>query len=144
MQSRTGSADVETMSGELKIVARDAKRLRGATVSGEIDVEASFLPSVEAEFTLNEKLANPNRYWPDDRYYLARIAAIRGQDQLALVLMQRAVDGGWREHWRAVNDPAMVNIQSDRFFVTMMAGLENRPIMIRDQLRLEADFAMGS
>jgi hypothetical protein len=38
----------------------------------------------------------------------------------------------------------MVNIQSDRFFVTMMAGSENRPIMIRDQLRLEADFAMGS
>ena len=64
---------METMSGELKIVARDAKRLRGATVSGEIDVEASFLPSVEAEFTLNEKLANPSSIHPGRLGYEPRL-----------------------------------------------------------------------
>ena len=99
---------------------------------------------VKAEDMLNEKLSNPNRYWPDDRYHLARIAAVRGQDQLALILLQRAVDQGWREYWRPINDPAMQNIQADRFFLTMMAGLENRLAIIRDQLELEAEFAMGS
>lgn len=97
-----------------------------------------------AEATLQKKLSNPNRHWPDDRYHLARIAAIRGQQQLALIQLQRAVDEGWREHWRPVNDPAMQHIQTDRFFVNMMAGLENRLAIIRDQLRLEAEFAMGS
>ncbi len=98
----------------------------------------------EAEGWLQERLNDPNRYWADDRYNLARIYAVRGQEQLALIHLQRAVDGGWREHWRPALDPAMVRIHGDRFFTAMMAGLENRLAIIRDQLRLEAEFAMGS
>ncbi|MFN3235704.1 MAG: tetratricopeptide repeat protein [Pseudomonadales bacterium] len=83
--------------------------------------EAEVLLS-QAEDALQNRLNDPGRYWAEDRYYLARIHAIRGEDQLALIQLQRAVDEGWREHWRPSLDPAMANLQSERFFTTMMAG----------------------
>jgi TolB-like protein/Tfp pilus assembly protein PilF len=111
-------------------------------IEGKIEAGNALLSSVEK--IVEKKLTDPLRFWPDDRYHLARISAIRGQDQLALIQLQRAVDEGWREHWRPANDPALKEIQSDRFFINMMAGLESRLAIIRDQLRLEAEFAMGS
>lgn len=108
------------------------------------DIEAGEKLLAKAENAVTTRLADPNRYWTEDRYNLARIHAVRGEDQLALITLQRAVDEGWREHWRPALDPALKSVQADRFFVAMMAGLESRLAIIRDQLRLEAEFAMGS
>jgi tetratricopeptide (TPR) repeat protein len=110
--------------------------------SGETEEGEVLL--ARAQEAMQKRLADPGRFWAEDRYYLARIHAIRGEDQLALIQLQRAVDEGWREHWRPSMDPAMANLQSERFFTTMMAGLESRLAIIRDQLRLEAEFAMGT
>tara|TARA_R110002072_G_scaffold1369_6_gene11250 strand:- start:5982 stop:8225 length:2244 start_codon:yes stop_codon:yes gene_type:complete len=96
-----------------------------------------------AEATLRENLDNPSRHWPEDWYGMARIYAVRGQQQQALIHLQRAVDEGWREHWRPGFDPIMQTYESNPVFVTMMAGLENRLTIIRDQFEMEAEFAMG-
>jgi hypothetical protein len=60
-----------------------------------------------------------------------------------LIQLQRAVDEGWREHWRPAVDPMMSELKSDQTFQVMMAGLENRLAIIRDQFQMEAEFAMG-
>jgi len=51
------------------------------------------------------------------------------------------VDEGWRERWRPKVDPMMNELKSDPIFQVMMAGLENRLAIIRDQFQMEAEFA---
>ena len=74
---------------------------------------------------------------------LAQISTVRGQQRQALIHLQRAVDEGWREHWRPAVDPMMRELNSDPIFQVMMAGLENRLAIIRDQFLMEAEFAMS-
>jgi TolB-like protein/Tfp pilus assembly protein PilF len=96
-----------------------------------------------AEQKVNADIENVSMYWPEDWYKLARIAAVRGQSQQALILLQRAIDEGFRERWLPIHDPVMRNLQDSRMFTTMMDGLENRLAIVRDQFQMEAEFAMG-
>lgn len=62
---------------------------------------------------------------------------------MALCHLQRAVDEGWREFWRTGHDPAMEQIVKHKSFQTMMAGLENRLSIIREQFAIETEFDGG-
>ena len=97
----------------------------------------------EAEASLQAYIKKTERHWPEDWYMLAQISAVRGEQRQALIQLQRAVDEGWREHWRPTVDPMMNKLKLDPIFQVMMAGLENRLAIIRDQFQTEADFAMG-
>lgn len=97
----------------------------------------------EAEASLKKNIEDSKRHWPEDWYMLAQISAVRGQQRQALIQLQRAVDEGWREHWRPTVDPMMNELKSDPIFQVMMAGLENRLAIIRDQFLMEAEFAMS-
>jgi len=80
---------------------------------------------------------------PEDWYRKALVAAIKGEDQMALIHMQSAVDEGWREYWRPQFEPALVRLISQKPFQAMMAGLETRLNIIREQFEMEAQFATG-
>lgn len=106
--------------------------------SGKKKRAAELLDDVEVG--LREKLDNPSKDWPADWYDLARVAAIRGEQQQAMIYTQRAVDEGWREHWRPGFDPIMSGVVKTQRFQTMMGALDNRLSIIRDQFELDAMF----
>lgn len=89
---------------------------------------------------LNATQRSPN---PSDWYQRARIAALQNNEAMALIHLQRAVDEGWREFWRTGHDPAMEQIVKHKSFQTMMAGLENRLSIIREQFAIETEFDGG-
>jgi TolB-like protein/tetratricopeptide (TPR) repeat protein len=80
---------------------------------------------------------------PSDWYQRARIAALQNNEAMALIHLQRAVDEGWREFWRTGHDPAMELIINHKSFQTMMAGLQNRLSIIREQFAIETEFDGG-
>lgn len=65
LRTHQGNADVETMSGELDLDVKGAQRLRGSTISGEIEVDASFAEGTQSEFAsvsgeINIEIDQPN------------------------------------------------------------------------------------
>ncbi|MFT4798172.1 MAG: TolB-like protein/Tfp pilus assembly protein PilF [Candidatus Azotimanducaceae bacterium] len=121
---------------QAKIAVADQMMTEGLTIKSEKLLS-------EVENSLQEYLEKSTRNRPGDWYLLAQISAIRGQQRQALIHLQRAVDEGWREHWRPTVDPMMNVLKSDATFQIMMAGLENRLAIIRDQFQMEAEFAMS-
>jgi TolB-like protein/cytochrome c-type biogenesis protein CcmH/NrfG len=121
---------------QVKIAVADQMNAEGLTNQAEKLLSA-------AETSLKKNIEDSKRHWPEDWYMLAQISAIRGQQRQALIQLQRAVDEGWREHWRPTVDPMMKALNSDPTFQVMMAGLENRLAIIRDQFLMEAEFAMS-
>ncbi len=59
---------------------------------------------------------------------------------MALVHMQRAVDEGWRQHWRPGVEPILAKLNQQKSFMAMMAGLETRMAIMREQHTLAAAF----
>lgn len=110
-------------------------------VAGDAEMATQLL--ARAEQKVQSDIDNPNHYWPEDWYKLAKIAAVRGESQRSLVLLQRAVDEGFREQWQPTSDPVLRDLQENQLFQTMMAGLENRLAIIQEQFQMEAEFAMG-
>ncbi|MFT5100278.1 MAG: TolB-like protein/cytochrome c-type biogenesis protein CcmH/NrfG [Planctomycetaceae bacterium] len=121
---------------QVKIAVADQMKAEGLANQSEELLSA-------AETSLKKNIEDSKRHWPEDWYMLAQISAVRGQQRQALIQLQRAVDEGWREHWRPAVDPMMSELKSDQTFQVMMAGLENRLAIIRDQFQMEAEFAMG-
>lgn len=121
---------------QVKIAVADQMKAEGLTNQAEKLLTA-------AETSLKKNIEDSTRHWPEDWYMLAQISTVRGQQRQALIHLQRAVDEGWREHWRPAVDPMMRELNSDPIFQVMMAGLENRLAIIRDQFLMEAEFAMS-
>ncbi|XOV89897.1 MAG: tetratricopeptide repeat protein [Pseudomonadota bacterium] len=74
-------------------------------------------------------------------YRLATIAAIRGETQMALINLQRAIDEGWADFWLPRVEPAFANLINEPQLASMLAGVETRIALIRDQLAFEESFA---
>ncbi len=92
---------------------------------------------------LDEQLKQLGHADPTDWYRKALLAVIEGKEQVALIYMQRAVDEGWREYWRPAFEPALEDFMSQKPFQAMMAGLETRLDIIREQFKMEEQFAAG-
>ena len=80
------------------------------------------------------------RIAPDTWFIRAQVQAIRGEPNLALLNLQRAVDEGWRQHWRPFVEPCLQPLQTNPAFITMMQGLATRMDLIREQIAFDAEF----
>jgi hypothetical protein len=54
--------------------------------------------------------------------------------------LQRAVDEGWRQHWRPTVEPSLSSLWEDGDFRAMMAGLQTRMDVMRRQIDAEEEF----
>ncbi|MBQ60632.1 MAG: hypothetical protein CMQ19_01010 [Gammaproteobacteria bacterium] len=70
----------------------------------------------------------------------ALLATIKDDRQMTFIHLQRAVDEGWRQHWRPGFEPIFKDLVNEKSFQSMMAGLETRMDIMRDQLALAAAF----
>lgn len=94
----------------------------------------------EARSRVTEQLDNGRKdagLW----YLLAQIDAMEGNDQMALINLQRAANEGWRDYWLPSLDPAFESIRKTRELQTMMAGIETQMDLMRDQFAFERSFA---
>ncbi len=74
-------------------------------------------------------------------YRLAQLEAIEGNEQMALINLQRAANEGWREYWSPAIDPAFENLLESTNMQRMVAGLETRMDLMREEFEFERSFA---
>lgn len=95
----------------------------------------------QMESRLSELIDTNRRINPHVWFTMARIKALEGNQPIALIHLQRAVDEGWRQHWRPYVDPSLTSLLDLDNFKSMMAGLEGKMDLMREQIALEELFA---
>ena len=90
---------------------------------------------------LEAQLSSPDRVNPKLWYVKAQVMALRGESNLALQHLQRAIDQGWRQHWRPFVEPCMEGLLELQTFQSMMAGLAARMQLMGEQLEFDSLFA---
>ncbi len=95
----------------------------------------------QIEMTLNQSIADNVRQEPELWYVKAQLAAIRGENRQALVDLQRAIDAGWRQHWRPYFEPCFVEVIELQDFSAMMDGLATRLELMAEELEFDGFFA---
>lgn len=100
---------------------------------------AALLAKLDA--WLDKKMGAHLKVNPELWYVKAQIMAIRGESNLALMHLQRAIDEGWRQHWRPFVEPCLANLLELDTFKAMMAGLAARMQLMGDQLEFDGLFA---
>lgn len=100
---------------------------------------AALLTKFEA--WLDKKMSSQPKVSPELWYVKAQIMAIRGESNLALMHLQRAIDVGWRQHWRPYVEPCLAGLLELETFQSMMAGLAARMQLMGDQLEFDGLFA---
>lgn len=90
---------------------------------------------------IEQVIAKGGHIDPELRFIWAELAEMKGNTRLALIYLQRAVDEGWRQHWRPAFEPALSELILSPGFIAMMSGLENRMNLMREELRLDEAFA---
>jgi TolB-like protein/lipopolysaccharide biosynthesis regulator YciM len=121
---------------EATISAAHAYAQVGRTVDS-----AALLERLDA--WLDEQLANQGRANSKLWFVKAQAMAIRGDANLALIHLQRAVDEGWRQHWRPATEPCFSELLKLPNFQPMMAGLAARMDLMREQLAFDSSFALS-
>jgi TolB-like protein/tetratricopeptide (TPR) repeat protein len=95
----------------------------------------------ELEPIFDQMLGSENSSDSANWYYKAQISALKGDEVKLHQYIQNAIDKGWREYWRPSLDPIMQEYQSNRTLQAMLAGLETRMSIIREQSEVETQFA---
>ncbi|MCZ6502664.1 MAG: tetratricopeptide repeat protein [Gammaproteobacteria bacterium] len=103
---------------------------------GEHERKRQAIEKINARF---DKVSG-KRIDPQIWYLKALLSSIEDDNQMALFHLQRAVDEGWREHWRPGVEPIFQELVNDTNFQSMMAGLETRMNIMREQLMLASSF----
>ena len=93
------------------------------------------------ESWLDGQMAEQVRVNPQLWFVKAQVSAIKGESSLALIHLQRAIDEGWRQHWRPGVEPCFAQLRDLPTFQSMMAGLVARMSLMREQLEFESEFA---
>jgi TolB-like protein/tetratricopeptide (TPR) repeat protein len=89
---------------------------------------------------LDKLIKSSVRLDPQTWYRKAEISAMQGNQHMSLVHLQRAVDQGFRQHWRPLIDPALANVLADTYFQTMMSLLADSMNEMRETLAFEESF----
>ena len=125
------------------------------TVGGDVGVAMAFVYHsmgrdtdaepllLRIEEQLNALIESGSRINPDLWFAAAQVSAIRGATNMALIHLQRAVDEGWRQHWRPYVEPCLQNLLEEQAFIGMMQRLAARMQLIREQIEFEAEFDEG-
>jgi|TARA_B100001964_G_C14077383_1_gene528638 hypothetical protein len=95
------------------------------------------IADVSAKLT---KIQASGKVDPEIWYQQALLSSIEDNGQMALIHLQRAIDEGWRQHWRPGFEPIFKDLITEKNFQSMMAGLETRMDIMREQLVLAASF----
>jgi hypothetical protein len=85
---------------------------------------------------LDEQITNQLRVKPELWFVKAQVMAIRGEINPTLINLQRAIDEGWRQHWRPSQEPCFAEMLALPTFQSMMSGLSARMELMREQLEL--------
>jgi TolB-like protein/Tfp pilus assembly protein PilF len=96
---------------------------------------------VEIEEWIDGVIATNARVGSETWYAKAQVSAIRGQRDLALLELQRAIDNGWRQHWRPLFEPCFSDVVETENFAAMMAGLATRMELMAEELEFDDFFA---
>ena len=83
---------------------------------------------------------SPGRVSADIWYQKSLLQAIEGESQMALITLQRAIDEGWTQPLQIMEEPILRSLKSDSNFKAMLAGLETRMNLMREQLVFEESF----
>ena len=57
--------------------------------------------------------------------------------------LQRAVDEGWRQHWRSAIEPCFRELSGNAGFIALMDDLSVRMDLMREQIAFDAAFDSG-
>lgn len=114
------------------IAAAYAYDLAGETVKRD--------QAINTAETFLETTTLPQDFGFDIWYERALLTIVKGDRQRALIHLQRAIDEGWRQHWRTRVEPIIDDLRDDESFQSMMAGLETRMDIMREQLTLADAF----
>ncbi|MFT5208509.1 MAG: TolB-like protein/Tfp pilus assembly protein PilF [Flavobacterium sp.] len=104
-------------------------------------LDESIALRTEAEQAINQIKEGDEGYSAENWYHKAQIAALKNDDENVRQLMQKAIDEGWRDFWLPGLDPLMQDYRGDTLIQSMLAGLETRMSIIREQFEVEAQFA---
>ncbi len=96
------------------------------------------------ETSLNQLITDNARHDSELWYVKAQLAAIRGENRQALVDLQRAIDAGWRQHWRPYFEPCFVEVVKLENFEPMMDGLATRLELMAEELEFDGFFASAT
>ncbi|MDA9316151.1 tetratricopeptide repeat protein [Pseudomonadales bacterium] len=107
--------------------------------SGQLEAGAALLNVAKTE--LDTVLAGTARADPSVWYRQALANQLAGQQQMALMSLQRGIDEGWVAFWQPPIEPILRDMAVQPEFQTMMAGLQTRINLSRDQYALEQSFA---
>jgi TolB-like protein/Tfp pilus assembly protein PilF len=121
---------------EVELAAAWSYRQLGREVESD-----ELLARVESR--LDERAGKQKQLHPDQLFVMAQLHAIRGNNQLALISLQRAIDEGWRQHWRPPVEPSLAALVDDPTFAGMMQGLATRMELIREQIEIDNNFEQG-
>jgi hypothetical protein len=105
---------------------------------GDEKNKLELLGKINVEF--KDMLAEGGRIKPESWYRMALLSAIEDNEQMTLVNLQRAIDEGWRQSWRPPVEPILKELIAGKNFQSMLAGLETRMSIMREQLTLAASF----
>jgi TolB-like protein/tetratricopeptide (TPR) repeat protein len=134
--------DIEASNGMISTHFRKTDAAIGAAFAykelGRVEESRALLTKVDEK--LDAMIAKSLRLDPETWYRKAEVYATLGNNQMSLVYLQRAVDEGWRQHWRPFIDPSLSTILENVNFKSMMAGLETRMNLMREQLAFEESF----
>lgn len=74
-------------------------------------------------------------------FRLAQMNAMEGNNQMALINLQRATNEGWRDYWSPAIDPAFAGLRETQAMRNMLAGVRTEMELMRDQFAFERSFA---
>ena len=105
---------------------------------GMLDERDALLADLERMMLEAEQRTNgtPSFIW----IRRAEVYLLKGEKQLAKYNFQRAIDDGWRQLWIINSSPIRRLIEDDEDFDVIIASLENRLEMMREQLTLASAF----
>jgi hypothetical protein len=129
----------ETRMFEPNLEASIAVAYAYLQVGRQADSEAVL---TELDSWLVKQIGAQARVRPDLWYVKAQVMSIRGESSLALLHLQRAIDEGWRQHWRPFIEPSFVDLLELETFKSMMAGLAARMQLMGDQLEFDGLFTL--
>lgn len=71
-------------------------------------------------------------------YVLAQIAAVEGNNEVAIEYFRTAVDAGWTRAWFGRIDPIMADLRKDARYMQILDGLENKLLKMRESTKVLA------
>jgi len=105
----------------------------------QFDKSTSLIQQLFAE---QERLVKGGgRVTSEHWYQKSLLQSLEGEQKMALITLQRAIDEGWSQPLRISEEPIFQKLKTDNNFQAMLAGLETRMSLMREQLSFEESFA---